>query len=365
MASGTIAASGTVPGTIGRFGTLDDGIAVDAVTLRSDGGATARVMAYGAVLQSLAVPDRDDRLDDIVLGYATLAEYVAKPQFFGATIGRYGNRLRDGRFRLDGEQHQVPPTDGPNALHGGKRGFDKRLWTITAHDERSVTLHRVSPDGEEGFPGALDVSVRYAFDDANALRITFTAQADRPTVANLTNHSYFNLAGEGSGTALDHVLCIEADHVTPVDATLIPTGELLPVEGTALDFRTARRIGERIRDGGDAQLMYARGYDFNYVLRGGIAPAPRRAVRVSDSASGRVLTIETTEPGIQFYSGNSLDASTAGKSGRAYRQGDALAFECQHFPDSPNHPLFPSTRLDPGTTLKSETIWRFTKSARA
>ena len=351
--------------TIGRFGALDDGSAVDEVTLRSAGGATARVVAYGAVLQSLAVPDRHDRLADVVLGYATLAEYVGKPQFFGATIGRYGNRIRDGRFRLDGEMHQVPPTDGPNALHGGKRGFDKRLWTITAHDERSVTLRRVSADGEEGFPGALDVSVTYAFDDANALSIEFTAQTDRPTVTNLTNHSYFNLAGEGSGSALDHVLTIEADHVTPVDATLIPTGDLQPVAGSALDFRTPRRIGERIRDGEDAQLLFARGYDFNYVLRGGVAPAPRPAVRLEDPASGRVLTIETTEPGVQFYTGNFLDATTAGKSGRVYRQGDALAFEAQHFPDSPNQPHFPSTRLDPGTTLRTTTIWRFTKSTAA
>ena len=349
----------------GRFGVLDDGTAVDCAAIRSGGGATARIVAYGAVLQSLCVPDRDDRLVDVVLGYETLAEYIAKPQFFGATIGRYGNRIKDGRFRLDGELYQVPLTDGPNALHGGKRGFDKRLWRITAQDERSVTLRRVSPDGEEGFPGALDVSVTYAFDDGNALLIEFSATADRPTVTNLTNHSYFNLAGEGSGTALDHLLAIEADHITPVDDTLIPTGELLAVEGTALDFRTERRIGERIRDGGEAQLLLARGFDFNYVLRGGVTAAPRRAVRVVDPASGRVLTIETTEPGVQFYTGNSLDASSAGKSGRVYRQGDALAFETQHFPDSPNHPHFPSTRLDPGTTLRTRTIWRFTKSPRA
>ena len=351
--------------TTSRFGLLDDGTAVDEVLLRSDGGATARITTYGAVLQSLCVPDRNDRLADVVLGYATLAEYIGKPQFFGATIGRYGNRIRDGRFRLDGEMYQVPLTDGPNSLHGGKRGFDKRLWTITAQDERSATLHRVSADGEEGFPGTLDVSVTYAFDDANALSIEFAAQADRPTVTNLTNHSYFNLAGEGSGTALDHVLTIEADHVTPVDATLIPTGELRPVAGTALDFRTERPIGDRIRDGHEAQLLFARGYDFNYVLRGGVADAPRPAVRLEDPRSGRVLAIETTEPGLQFYTGNSLDGSSAGKSGRVYRQGDALAFETQHFPDSPNHPHFPSTRLDPGTTLRTRTIWRFTKSTQA
>lgn len=348
-----------------RFGTLDDGRAVEAVTLRNGAGLAARILTYGATLQTLETPDRHGTPGDVVLGYDTLAAYIARPQFFGATIGRYANRIRDGRFRLDGHDYQVPPTDGANALHGGRAGFDKRLWTIASHSAREVTLRRLSEDGEEGFPGALEVELTYALADDNALTIAFAARTDRPTVVNLTNHSYFNLAGEGSGSALDHILTIAADRITPVDATLIPTGELMPVADTALDFRTPRRIADRIRDAGETQLVRARGYDFNYVLHDGVTAAPRPAVRVEDPFTGRVMTIETTEPGVQFYSGNFLDATTAGKSGRLYRQGDGLAFETQHFPDSPNHPHFPTTRLDAGLTWRTTTIWRFTTSASA
>jgi aldose 1-epimerase len=344
-------------GEVARFGALDDGTVVEEVTLRA-GNLTARVMTYGATLRTLDVPDRDGHTADIVLGYATLAEYLARPQFFGATIGRYANRLRDGRFTLDGTAHQVPATDGPNALHGGTRGFDKHNWMVAALTDRSVTLRRTSPDGEEGFPGTLDIDVTYALTD-DALGIHFAASTDRPTVVNLTNHTYFNLAGEGSGTALDHVVAIAADAITPVDATLIPTGAILPVAGTALDFRDPHPIAARIRDAGCEQLALARGYDHNFVLRGGLAPTPREAVQVREPTTGRVLTISTTEPGVQFYSGNFLDATTSGKSGRVYRQGDGIAFETQHFPDSPNHDQFPTTRLDPGATFRSTTIWRF------
>lgn len=350
-------------GEIVRFGTLEGGVAVERATLRNGAGVTAKVLTYGATLQALHVPGRHGGTADVMLGYAALEDYVARPQFFGATIGRYANRIRDGRFRLDGRDHQVPATDGPNALHGGRRGFDKRLWTITALSTRAVTLRHVSEDGAEGFPGTLTVDCTYAFDDDGALRIAFAAHTDRPTVVNLTNHSYFNLAGEGSGTALDHCLTIEADHVTAVDAGLIPTGELMPVDGTALDFRTVRRIQDRLRDANDEQVRRARGYDHNYVLRGGVTAQPRPAVRLEERATGRVLEIETTEPGLQFYSGNFLDATTSGKSGRVYRQGDGLAFETQHFPDSPNHADFPSTRLDPGETWRTATIWRFESTA--
>ena len=350
---------------ISGFGTLNDGGVVEAVALQNSAGMTARILTYGAILQALETPDRQATLGDIVLGYRTLEEYVARPQFFGATIGRYANRIKAGRFRLDGHDYQVPATDGDHALHGGRAGFDKRLWTITSHSARAVTLRRLSEDGEEGFPGALEVELTYAMGDDNTLTIDFTARTDRATVVNLTNHSYFNLGGEGSGSALDHILTIAADQMTPVDATLIPTGEIIPVAGTALDFRMPRRISERIRDAGDTQIARARGYDFNYVLRDGVTTVPHPAIRVEDPGTGRVLTIETTEPGVQFYSGNFLDATTTGKSGRVYRQGDGLAFETQHFPDSPNHPQFPTTRLEPGVTWRTTTIWRFTTSTSA
>ncbi len=347
---------------IARFGTLDDGTVVEVVTLDRGAGVTARVLTYGATLQALETLDRFGHAADIVLGYGTLEDYLARPQFFGATVGRYANRIGYGRFRLDGEDYQIPATDGTNALHGGRAGFDKRLWTIASQSASAVTLRRVSPDGEEGFPGTLDTEVTYSLTEDNALAIDFTARTDRPTVVNLTNHSYFNLAGEGSGTALDHVVSIHADHITPVDETLIPTGEFLSVEGTALDFRAPTPIAERVRDAHETQIRRARGYDHNYVLQGGVMADPREAVRVAEPTTGRILTIETTEPGVQFYSGNFLNATTSGKSGRIYRQGDGIAFETQHFPDSPNHPNFPSTRLDPDMTWRSTTIWRFTVS---
>ncbi len=342
---------------IERVGALDDGTVVDEVTLRAD-GITARVMTYGATLRTLETPDRHGAVADIVLGYRTLAEYVARPQFFGACVGRFANRIRQGRFSLDGTTYQVPPTDGGNALHGGSRGFDKRVWSVVDVSPVAVTLRHVSADGEEGFGGTLDATVTYALEDG-ALTIAFTARTDRATVVNLTNHSYFNLAGEGSGTALDHVVTIAADEITPVDETLIPTGEFLAVAGTALDFRDGRRIADCVRDGSDAQVARARGYDHNYVLRGGVTETAREVVRVAEPTSGRVMRIETTAPGVQFYSGNFLDATTSGKAGRVYRQGDGIAFETQHFPDSPNHANFPTTRLDPGTTWRSTTIWRF------
>ncbi len=344
------------------FGTLADGTSIESVTLAS-GGITARIITWGATLQSLHVPDRHGNRADVVLGYAALDDYIDKPEFFGATVGRYANRIALGRFTLGGATHTLARTDPPNTLHGGTRGFDKRVWQIVATqdgDSPSVTFRRVSPDGEEGFPGTLTVDATYTLHSDATLEIAYAAITDAPTVLNLTNHTYFNLRGEACAhTAHEHVLQIEADHFTPVDISLIPTGELASVDGTPLDFRHPAAIGDRIRDGAFEQLVLARGYDHNMVLRGGVTPEPKPAVRVEDPWSGRVLAIATTQPGVQFYSGNFLDATKVGKSGHVYRQGDGIAFETQHFPDSPNHPHFPSTRLDPGHTFASTTVWRF------
>lgn len=362
--------NGHGPGDAGAsrdgFGRLDDGTAVEAVVLRNRRGMTARLIGYGAALQSLHVPDRHGRLDDVVLGYATLGEYVGHPQYFGATIGRYGNRIANGRFVLDGRTVQVPATDGPNALHGGVHGFDARVWEVDAVSgpggPAQVAFRRTSPDGEEGFPGRLEIRATYTLDE-EALTLDYLATADAPTVVNLTNHSFFNLCGEGSGRgALDHLVTIHADAFTPVNETMIPTGEIRPVDGGAMDFRSPTPVVARIRDGAEPQLVLGRGYDHNYVLRGGVTAEPRPAVRACDPVSGRVLEISTTEPGVQFYSGNFLDGTRTGKSGLLYRQGDGLCFETQHFPDAPNHPTFPSTRLDPGQTHRSRTVWRFTTS---
>ncbi len=367
MGNGIGGGSGDAGASRDGFGILADGTAVEAVLLRNRRGSTARLIGFGAALQSLHVPDRHGRLDDVVLGYATLADYVAHPQYFGATIGRYGNRIAGGRFVVDGRTVQVPRTDGPNALHGGVHGFDARVWeveTVSGPGEPAgVTFGRISPDGEEGFPGRLDVRARYTLGEDDTLTLDYVATTDAPTVVNLTNHSFFNLGGENGGrTALDHVVTIHADAFTAVDDSMIPTGEIRPVDGTAMDFRTPTAIVARIRDGNERQLVLGRGYDHNYVLRGGVTPEPKPAVRVSDPASGRVLEISTTEPGVQFYSGNFLDGTRTGKSGLLYRQGDGLCFETQHFPDAPNHPTFPSTRLDPGQTHRSRTVWRFTTS---
>ena len=352
-----------------HFGALADGTVIEAVTLHSGNGVTVRLITWGAAIQALHVPDRDGRPGDIVLGYATIDDYVAKPEFFGATVGRYANRIRLGRFELDGRAYNIARTDPPNALHGGTRGFDKRVWTIAdtsdAGDAASVTFRRVSLDGEEGFPGTLTADVSYTLDGAGALTLSYRATTDAPTVVNLTNHTYFNLAGEASGRAIiDHALRIEADAYTPVDETLIPTGALDDVAGTPFDFRTETPIGARLRDGHAEQIVLGRGYDHNMVLRDGVTASPKDAATIADPASGRVLAIATTEPGMQFYSGNFLDATRVGKSGLAYRQGDAFAFETQHFPDSPNQPHFPSTRLDPGAAFVSTTVWRFSTRDR-
>lgn len=349
-----------------RFGQLDDGTAIEAVMLTNSRGVSARVITLGATLQSLLVPDRDGRADDVVLGYDTAAEYLAKPQYFGVTVGRYANRIARGRFTLDGQQYVLETNDGPNHLHGGRRGFDKRVWTIQSvrsGREASVTLAYRSPHNEGGFPGTLDVTATYSLSDANELTIVYRATTDRPTIVNLTNHALFNLAGERArADALGARLTLNASAYTPVDDTLIPTGEIRPVAGTPFDFRAPVAVGARIRDGRDPQILIGRGYDHNFVVDGA-AGTLRPALRLEDPQSGRVMEMAVTAPGVQFYSGNFLNGTVVGKAGRIYRQGDGLAFEPQVFPDAPNRPDFPSARLDPGQTYLNRMVLRFSTAA--
>jgi aldose 1-epimerase len=364
--------AGLVPAAAGEarrapFGSLPDGRAVEEVTL-ANGGLTARILTWGALLRTLEVPDRTGRAADVVLGYADLAGYLKAPNYFGVSVGRYANRIRAGRFSLDGTAYTLARNDGPNALHGGREGFDKRLWTVTEVKDGatpSVTLRYVSPDGEEGYPGTLTASVTYALDAAGTLAVEYRATTDKPTIVNLTNHSFFNLAGENSGrTILDHVLTIPAERYTPVDDTLIPTGEIAPVNGTPFDFRTATAIGARIRDGRDPQIVRGRGYDHNFVVTAAPTNEAHLVARVEDPASGRVMEVSSNQPGVQFYAGNFLDATAVGKSGLSYRQSDALALEPQVFPDTPNQPAFGSARLDPGATYRNIITYRFSSGAR-
>jgi len=344
------------------FGALADGRPVEAITLSNGKGVTARILSYGAILQSLVAPDRAGHKADIVLGYADLAGYLAKPNYFGATVGRYANRIAAGHFTLDGKTYALATNDGPNALHGGKAGFDKKLWTVIEVKDAprpSVTLGYTSPDGEEGYPGTLTVTATYTLDETDALTLDYRATTSKPTVVNITNHSYFNLAGEGSGRSiLTNLLTIPAEAITPVDKTLIPTGELRAVAGTPFDFRTPTEIGKRIRDGREEQIRFGQGYDFNYVLTRAATTTPHLAARVEDPWSGRVLEIATNQPGLQFYSGNLLDGTAVGKSGTSYRQSDGMAMEPQVFPDTPNQPALGSARLDPGQTYHSQIIYR-------
>jgi aldose 1-epimerase len=339
-------------------GSLPDGALVERFTLRNGNGIEVDLATLGAAVHAIRVPDRQGQVDDIVLGFDSLDGWTNNGPFFGVVVGRYANRIANGRFTLDGQEYTLATNDGPNHLHGGVRGFDKVNWTaavLNSTDAPSVRFTYVSADGEEGYPGTLTASVTYTLSASNELRLDYEATADAPTVVNLSNHSYFNLAG--SGTVLDHELRMAASRYTPVDATLIPTGELAPVEGTPFDFRTATRIGERI--GADhEQITIAGGYDHNFVLDGE-AGTMREAVSVSDPASGRTLVVETTQPGVQFYTGNFLDGSIAGKGGVSYVRNAGFCLETQHFPDSPNHPDFPSTTLRPGETLRESTVFRF------
>ena len=311
------------------------------------------VMTYGARITSVRTPDSNGVRAQVVLGMETFQEYLVDPSFQGAVVGRYGNRIANGRFTLNGKQYQVPPNNGPNALHGGPVGFSARLWS--AHEiQGGVALTLESSNGDQGFPGTLQLRVRYTLEGAR-LKIAYEATCDRDTVVNVTNHAYFNLAGEGVGNILDHELQLNADTFTPTDATLIPTGELAPVEGTPFDFRQPTRIGARI-DQPNMQLEQARGYDHNWVLR---ESGMKCAARVYEPHSGRMLTVHTTEPGVQFYSGNFLTGAVRGVLGALYERRTGFCLETQHFPDSPNHPSFPSTVLKAGASKQSETIFAF------
>jgi aldose 1-epimerase len=337
------------------FGAMPDGTNVDVYTLQ-EGLLKARVITYGAHLVSLETPDRNGKVADIVLGYDSLTPYTEANPYFGAIVGRYGNRIAHGIFHLDGKQYNLPKNNGENSLHGGTQGFDKRIWSahVIPH---GVELTLISKNGDQGYPGTLTARVRYTL-TSNTLEIEYFATTDADTVLNLTNHSYFNLAGEGQGSILNHLVTIHADRYTPVDAVLIPTGELAPVAGTPFDFRQATAVGKRIGED-NQQLHFGKGYDENYVLkRDSHGAALQEAARVLEPKSGRLLIVMTTQPGVQFYSGNNLNA-VHGKHGHVYDQFAGLCFETQHFPDSPNQPNFPSTELKPGQTFHSVTQFIF------
>lgn len=341
------------------FGTTPDGTDVWRYTL-TNGSMRVRVITYGGIIQTIETPDRHGRLANVTLGFPALSDYLTKNSpYFGALIGRYGNRIAKGRFALDGHDYQLTTNNNGNTLHGGTTGFDRHVWSatpVTAGGDVALRLSHTSSDGDQGFPGTLKTDVTISVTRHDAIRFDYRATTDRPTVINLTNHSYFNLSGEGSGTVYDHRLQINGSRYTPVGSSeLIPTGRITPVRGTPLDFTRPTAIGARIRAGFD-QLLYGQGYDHNFALDGS---GWKVAARVQDPASGRTLAISTDQPGLQFYSGNFLDGTLVGTGGRAYRQGDGFALETQHFPDSPNNAGFPSTELDPGQTYHSTTVYQF------
>jgi len=351
--------------TVAPFGRMPDGMAIEVYTLTNAKGMQVRTITYGAIIQSVRVPDRTGHLADVTLGYDSLAGYLTASPYFGAVVGRYANRIAHGRFTLDGRTYRLATNDGPNSLHGGVKGFDKVVWrahSFQRGDTVGVRLEHTSPGGDEGYPGTLRVSVTYVLTPANELVVDYAAAADRATPLNLSQHSYFNLGGEGSGDILSHVLTISAGRYTPVDSTLIPTGELASVAGTPFDFRAPTAIGERIGQA-DVQLRRGKGYDHNFVLdRSG--PGLFHAVHLLEPRTGRTLDISTTEPGLQFYSGNFLDGTIHGKGGHVYGHRSAIVLETQHFPDSPNHPDFPSTILRPGTEYRSRTVFAFGTDAK-
>jgi len=358
-AGGATAKSGSTKKS--SFGKGPDGEQVDLYTLSNKNGVEAGISTYGGVVVSLKVPDRTGKVGDVVLGYDSVDGYVNDKSYFGAIIGRYGNRIGHAQFTLDGKAYTLAKNNGENTLHGGLKGFNKAVWAakeIPAKDGQALELTYLSKDGEEGFPGNLSVRVVYTLTDSNELKIDYSATTDKETIVNLTNHSYFNLAGPGSGDILGHVLMIEADKFTPVDAGLIPTGELRDVSGTPFDFRKPTAIGARI-DANDEQIKLGGGYDHNFVLRRKAGEAISLAARVVEAKTGRVLEVWTTEPGVQFYTGNFLDGSVHGKGGISYTKRSAFCLETQHFPDSPNQPKFPSTELKPGERYHTMTIYKF------
>lgn len=345
------------------FGRLPDGREVALVTLTNRQGTTAKVMSYGAAIQSMILPDRTGKPADVALGHATLQEYIDKPQYFGSTVGRFANRIARGRFTLDGKQYQTPVNNGENALHGGTVGFDKVNWEVTdvkSGPVASVTMRYVSRDGDQGYPGTMTVDCTYSLDERNQLTIEYRATTDKPTIANITNHAYWNLAGEGSPEgAMGHQLTIPAETFLPTDAGAIPTGEFRPVQGTVFDFRRPRAVGERVRDARDQQILFGRGYDHNWVIGRKVTPDLHLMARVVEPKSGRSFELLSNQPGLQFYSGNFLDATTYGKSRQLYRMGDTIVLEPQIFPDTPNRPEFGSARLEPGQVYRNVMVYRF------
>ena len=343
------------------FGVTPDGQQVTLYTFANSAGMEARVIDYGGIIVSLRVPDRDGELEDVVLGFDSLEGYVGEHPYLGAIIGRVGNRIANGRFTLDGQEYQLPVNNGPNSLHGGNRGFDKVVWSAEPFENnrgRGLILRYTSADGEEGYPGTLEARVTYTLTDDNELIFDYHATTDAATPVNLTQHSYFNLAGNGEGTILDHEVMLNASRFTPVNRNLIPTGELQPVAGTPFDFTEPTPIGSRI-EADNEQLEFAGGYDHNFVIDRSAGDSLTLAARVHESTSGRVLEVLTTEPGVQFYTGNFLDGTLTGKDGAVYERRTGFCLETQHFPDSPNQPEFPSTILRPGEEYRSSTVFRF------
>jgi len=342
------------------FGTMPDGTTIEAFTLTNAHGITLRAITYGGIITSLQTPDRNGQPGDIVLGFDAIDGYLKDPPYFGAIIGRYGNRIAKGRFTLDGQTYTLATNNGENHLHGGIKGFDKIVWDAAPFENErgvGVIFRHTSPDGDEGYPGALTVEVTYTLTPDDELVVDYHATTDKATPVNLTQHSYFNLAGDGAGDILGHVLQIDASHYTPVDAGLIPTGEIAPVEGTPFDFRTPTAIGARIGDDNE-QLKLGGGYDHNFVLDRA-SDGLVHAARVVEPTSGRTLDVSTTEPAIQFYSGNFLDGTITGKGGHVYNHRNGFCLETQHYPDSPNQPEFPSTILRPGDDYRSQTVFKF------
>ena len=365
--------AGTDPATVAAlslerqpFGTTSQGEPVELFTLTNASGMRVRFTNYGGIITSIEVPDRAGTLEDVTLGFDSLAGYLGEHPYFGALVGRYGNRIARGRFTLDGKEYTLAVNNGPNHLHGGLRGFDKVVWRAEPFENDSsvgAVLSYASANGEEGYPGSLQARVTYTLTNDNALRFAYHATTDAPTPVNLTQHAYFNLAGDGEGDILDHQLVLNASRYTPVDSTLIPTGEIAPVRGTPFDFTTPTAIGARIGQDHE-QLRFGGGYDHNFVLdRQGDGLS--LAARLTEPTSGRVMEVLTTEPGIQFYSGNFLDGSLTGKGGHVYEHRSGLALETQHFPDSPNQPAFPTTILRPGEEYRSETVYRFSVDGAA
>ncbi len=343
-----------------NWGKTEAGEEILLYTLRNASGIEVRITSYGGRVVSLKTPDRKGQFGDIVLGFDNLAGYLGKNPYFGALVGRYANRIANGEFQLNGTRYKLARNNGENSLHGGLKGFDKKVWDaheITSGDDPALELSYFSANGEEGYPGNLHATVRYTLTSSNELHLDYSAITDQDTVLNLTNHSYFDLSGQGTGKILDYEVTIHADRFTPVNAHLIPTGELRPVGGTPFDFRKPMPIGSRINES-DEQLKLAIGYDHNFVLNG-TGKGPSLAARASDPQSGRVLEVLTTQPGVQFYTGNHLDGSVTGKNGKVYGFRSGICFETQHFPDSPNHPEFPSTELKAGQRYQETTIFRF------